>query len=123
MKRIFILTLSLIYIGSFLASAQMFPRVSKPASADVSMLALQFAHDNNGELTNVINANWSAWIPAVTASDGSLVKFRHFGAGADFKVWKNVYVGIDARYNLTFQTVDGVDINGMTTGAYAGFGF
>lgn len=58
-------------------------------------------------------------------SDGVTVLLpgMHFGAGADFKVWKNVYVGIDARYNLTFQTVDGVDINGMTTGAYAGFGF
>ncbi|NOR80337.1 MAG: porin family protein [Methyloprofundus sp.] len=58
-------------------------------------------------------------------SDGVTVLLpgMHFGAGADFKVWKNVYVGIDARYNLTFQSVDGVDINGFTTGAYAGFGF
>lgn len=58
-------------------------------------------------------------------SDGVtvLVPGMHFGAGIDFKVWRNVYVGIDARYNLTFQDVDGVDVNGMTTGAYAGFGF
>ncbi len=58
-------------------------------------------------------------------SDGVTVLLpgMHFGAGADFKVWENIYVGIDARYNLTFQTVDGVDINGFTTGAYAGFGF
>ena len=54
----------------------------------MSMLALQFAHDENGELTNVINTNWSGWIPAVTATDGSLVNFRHFGAGADVN---NIY--------------------------------
>ena len=58
-------------------------------------------------------------------SDGVTVLLpgMNFGAGADFKVWENIYLGIDARYNLTFQTVDGVDINGFTTGAYAGFGF
>ena len=58
-------------------------------------------------------------------SDGVTVLLpgMHFGAGADFKVWNNVYVGIDARYNLTLKSVDGVDINGFTTGAYAGFGF
>ena len=58
-------------------------------------------------------------------SDGVTVLLpgMHFGAGADFKVWRNVYVGIDARYNLTFKSLDGVDINGFTTGAYAGFGF
>ncbi|NOQ13359.1 MAG: porin family protein [Methyloprofundus sp.] len=47
----------------------------------------------------------------------------HFGAGADVRVWNNVYVGADIRYNLIFGSLDGVDLEGFTTGAYAGFGF
>lgn len=47
----------------------------------------------------------------------------HFAAGMDYRVWKNVFIGADVRYNLTFKTLDGVDLNGMTTGVYAGFGF
>ncbi|WP_428356930.1 porin family protein [Methyloprofundus sp.] len=47
----------------------------------------------------------------------------HFAAGADYNVWKNIFVGADVRYNLTFGDLDGVDLNGFTTGAYVGFGF
>ena len=47
----------------------------------------------------------------------------HFAAGADYNVWHNIFVGADVRYNLTFGDLDGVDLNGFTTGAYVGFGF
>ena len=47
----------------------------------------------------------------------------HFGAGMDYRVWQNIFVGADVRYNLTFRSLDGVNLNGMTTGAYVGFGF
>ena len=47
----------------------------------------------------------------------------HFAVGADYNVWHNIFVGADARYNLTFGDLDGVDLNGFTTGAYVGFGF
>ena len=47
----------------------------------------------------------------------------HFAAGADYNVWKNIFVGADVRYNLTFGDLDGVNVSGMTTGAYVGFGF
>ena len=47
----------------------------------------------------------------------------HFAAGADVRVWNNIYVGADVRYNLVFGDLNGVDMNGFTTGAYAGFGF
>lgn len=47
----------------------------------------------------------------------------HFAAGADYNVWKNIYLGADVRYNLAFGDLDGVDLNGFTTGAYVGFGF
>ncbi|MCK5355129.1 MAG: porin family protein [Methyloprofundus sp.] len=47
----------------------------------------------------------------------------HFAAGADVRVWNNIYLGADVRYNLVFGDLDGVDMNGFTTGAYVGFGF
>ena len=47
----------------------------------------------------------------------------HFAAGADVRVWNNIYVGADIRYNLIFGSIDGVELDGFTTGAYAGFGF
>jgi opacity protein-like surface antigen len=46
-----------------------------------------------------------------------------FGAGADYRIWKNLYVGADARYIYTPSTVDGVQTNGMTAGGYIGIGF
>lgn len=46
-----------------------------------------------------------------------------FGAGADYKVWKNIYVGADARYNLSFGDADGVDTDGFEAGGYLGIGF
>ena len=47
----------------------------------------------------------------------------HFGLGADFRVWKDIYIGADARYNLTFGELDGVDTEGFTAGGYVGIGF
>ncbi len=48
----------------------------------------------------------------------------HFAIGADYNLWKNIYVGADFRYNLTFgKTLDGTDVDGLTTGAYLGIGF
>ena len=45
------------------------------------------------------------------------------GLGADYKVWKNLYVGADFRYHYAPGTVDGVHVNGLTTGGYLGIGF
>ena len=101
MKKHFIITVSFIFLGMFSGYAQLFPKVSKAKSADMSMLALQFANDKNGGLTNVINANWSMWIPTVTDSDGNLIEFRHFGAGADVN---NIYYAENleaGEYTLT----------------------
>jgi len=48
----------------------------------------------------------------------------HFALGADYNVWQNIYVGADFRYNLTFgNNLDGVNLDGLTTGAYVGIGF
>ncbi len=46
-----------------------------------------------------------------------------FGAGVDYNVWKNFYVGIDARYHLTAGKTDHVNLSGMTAGGYLGIGF
>ena len=58
-------------------------------------------------------------------SDGVtvLVPGMHFAAGMDYNVWHNIFIGADVRYNLTFGDLDGVNVSGMTTGAYVGFGF
>jgi hypothetical protein len=46
-----------------------------------------------------------------------------FATGADYKLWKDIYVGVDVRYHLTGRSVDGVNTDGLTTGGYLGIGF
>jgi opacity protein-like surface antigen len=47
-----------------------------------------------------------------------------FGVGADYRVWKNIYVGADARYHQALGgKLDGVNTNGFTAGGYLGLGF
>ena len=46
-----------------------------------------------------------------------------FGAGLDYNIWKDFYVGIDGRYQLTAGKSDGVKVDGMTAGGYIGVGF
>jgi len=46
-----------------------------------------------------------------------------FGAGADYNIWRNLYIGADARYHLTSRSGDGVNTDGFTAGGYLGIGF
>lgn len=46
-----------------------------------------------------------------------------FGIGADYRIWKDFFVGVDARYHLTSGRNDGIKIDGMTAGGYIGIGF
>ncbi|SFP72009.1 hypothetical protein SAMN05216419_101523 [Nitrosomonas cryotolerans] len=46
-----------------------------------------------------------------------------FAAGADYNIWKDFYVGVDARYHVTGGKHDGVNIDGLTAGGYIGIGF
>lgn len=46
-----------------------------------------------------------------------------FGLGADYKIWKDIYIGADARYHQTLGSSDGVRTNGLTAGGYLGLGF
>ena len=52
-----------------------------------------------------------------------LVPGVQFGAGVDYNIWKNFFVGIDGRYQLTAGRTDGVNLSGMTAGGYLGIGF
>lgn len=46
-----------------------------------------------------------------------------FALGADYKIWKDIYVGADARYHWTANNADGVNTDGYTAGGYLGLGF
>lgn len=46
-----------------------------------------------------------------------------FGVGADYKIWKSLYVGADVRYHYAPGNVDGVNINTLNAGGYVGIGF
>lgn len=46
-----------------------------------------------------------------------------FGGGAEYRIWKDFYAGIDARYHVTGGKKDGVNVDGLTTGGYIGIGF
>lgn len=46
-----------------------------------------------------------------------------FGAGADYRIWKDIFIGADARYHYAPGDVDGVAVNGVTAGGYIGIGF
>jgi opacity protein-like surface antigen/outer membrane murein-binding lipoprotein Lpp len=46
-----------------------------------------------------------------------------FGAGADYRLWKNIYVGVDGRYHYAVGTLDRVRTDGFTLGGYLGLGF
>ena len=56
-----------------------------------------------------------------------------FGAGADYKIWKDIYVGADVRYHNSFDNLGGgatpagntvgVNPDGITAGGYLGLGF
>ncbi len=53
-----------------------------------------------------------------------LMPAMHFGAGADYNIWRNLYVGVDARYTWAFNKLDSsVNVNGLQAGGYLGIGF
>ncbi|UJP05183.1 MAG: porin family protein [Nitrosomonas sp.] len=46
-----------------------------------------------------------------------------FGGGAEYRIWKEFYAGVDARYHITGGKKDGIDVDGLTAGGYLGIGF
>ena len=86
MKRAMIF--SAFMLASAFSFAQLFPKVDKPTSEDMSMLVVQFAKDTDGKMEIVSNMNFTGWAPVVEGPDGKIVPFRNFDAGADMT---NIY--------------------------------
>lgn len=84
----FLFTLGIIFCISATSNAQLFPKVKKPSSPEMSMLVLQLSHDNDGQMENVINTNFTGWAPAVKGPDGNIIPFRKYDAAADIT---NIY--------------------------------
>lgn len=84
-RTVIFLMLSLYAVQGF---SQFFPKVEKPSTPEMSMLAIQASHDEDGKLGKIENMNFTGWAPAVMNSEGKVVPFRNFDAGADFT---NIY--------------------------------
>lgn len=100
MKRVAALTI-LFYFGLSMGFAQLFPKVDKPTSTEMSMLVIQFANDTEGKMENVSNLNFTGWAPAVKGPDGNEVVFRNFDAGSGIT---NIYYSENlpaGEYTLT----------------------
>ncbi|MDP2903638.1 MAG: porin family protein [Methylovulum sp.] len=52
-----------------------------------------------------------------------LTPAMQFGIGADYRIWKDIFIGADARYHYAPGNVDGVEVSGVTAGGYIGIGF
>ena len=99
-KTVLIFGILFLFIA-FSSFMGLFPKVDKPDSPDASMIVLQFAIDNKGELESFGNANWSMIIPVVLKEDSSLVPFRVSTGLADmtnFYYKENLKAG---KYTLT----------------------
>ena len=46
-----------------------------------------------------------------------------FAGGAEYRIWKDFYAGVDARYHVTGGKKDGVNVDDLTAGGYLGVGF
>lgn len=59
MKRKVLVFAVIAFMGISLARVQLFPKVDKPPSDYMSMLAVLFIHENDGEYEIVSNTNFS----------------------------------------------------------------
>jgi len=46
-----------------------------------------------------------------------------FGGGLEYNIWRDFFVGVDARYHYVPGGLDGSSFSGLTTGGYVGIGF
>ena len=46
-----------------------------------------------------------------------------FAGGAEYRIWKDFFIGADARYQLTAGSLDGSKFGGLTVGGYLDIGF
>jgi len=46
-----------------------------------------------------------------------------FAGGIEYNIWKDFFIGTDARYQFVAGSLDGTKIGGLTVGGYVGIGF
>lgn len=46
-----------------------------------------------------------------------------FAGGLEYNIWKDFFIGADARYQLIAGSLDGTKFGGLTVGGYMGIGF
>jgi hypothetical protein len=61
--------------------------------------------------------------PSQVNTISHLMPAIHFGGGVDYNIWRNLYVGVDVRYNWALNKLDGTNTNGLTAGGSLGIGF
>lgn len=61
--------------------------------------------------------------PSQVNTISHLMPAIHFGGGVDYNIWRNLYVGVDVRYNWALNKLDGTNVNGLTAGGSLGIGF
>jgi hypothetical protein len=61
--------------------------------------------------------------PSQVNTISHLMPAIHFGGGVDYNIWRNLYVGLDVRYNWALNKLDGTNTNGLTAGGSLGIGF
>lgn len=85
MKRITLLFAAIVYFGLSVGYSQLFPKVDKPTSDEMSLLVLQFGKqkDDASGFEIVLNNNATGWAPAVKGPDGEFIPFRKYDAAAD----------------------------------------
>ena len=102
-------------------------------ACDNKVTVTQFTLSASPKIKFMEGSDFRPWvIPAGFAfhvisppSDGVTVNTvgMQFALGADYKIWKDIYAGVDFRYHLTSNATDDVDVDGMTTGGYVSLGF
>jgi hypothetical protein len=102
-------------------------------SCSNSVTVTQFTLSASPKIKFMEGSNFRPWvIPAGFAfhvisppSDGVTVSTVgvQFAAGADYKIWQDIYAGADFRYHLTSNATDGVNVDGYTAGGYVSLGF
>lgn len=46
-----------------------------------------------------------------------------FAGGLEYNIWRDFFIGADARYHLVPGSLDGANFSGLTVGSYVGIGF
>ncbi|MDX9845792.1 MAG: hypothetical protein RBT74_02320 [Tenuifilaceae bacterium] len=84
MKRTTLLFAAIFYLGVATGFAQLFPKIDKPTSNDMSLLVLQLGKlKDTGGYEIVLNNNATGWAPLVKGPDGAVIPFRKYDAAAD----------------------------------------